>query len=160
MAHKTLIGGTAYEVSGGKTLVGGTAYSIDKGKTLVGGTAYEVGFMVELRVTGQPMTMPELTCAYIKVPNGEFDPSTLGVNYLVPDGTIIECVVGADKGYNGTVILNGETVLTVEGGKDFLGFVNIGTYIYTVTCNASINIVRNGDQGSGTRQGTITITEL
>lgn len=44
MAHKTLIGGTAYEISGGKTLVGGTAYSIDKGKTLVGGTAYEIGF--------------------------------------------------------------------------------------------------------------------
>ncbi len=44
MAHKTLIGGTAYEISGGKTLVGGTAYSIKNGKTLVGGTAYEVGF--------------------------------------------------------------------------------------------------------------------
>lgn len=45
MAHKTLIGGTAYEISGGKTLVNGTAYSIDKGKTLVDGTAYEVGFL-------------------------------------------------------------------------------------------------------------------
>lgn len=44
MAHKTLIGGTAYEISGGKTLVDGTAYSIKNGKTLVGGTAYEVGF--------------------------------------------------------------------------------------------------------------------
>lgn len=44
MAHKTLIGGTAYEIGGGKTLVGGTAYSIDKGKALVDGTAYEVGF--------------------------------------------------------------------------------------------------------------------
>lgn len=44
MAHKTLIGGTAYEISGGKTVIDGTAYSIDKGKTLVGGTAYEVGF--------------------------------------------------------------------------------------------------------------------
>lgn len=43
MAHKTLIGGTAYEIGGGRTLVGGTAYSIDKGKTLVGGTAYEIG---------------------------------------------------------------------------------------------------------------------
>lgn len=44
MAHKTLIGGTAYEIGGGRTLVNGTGYSIDKGKTLVGGTAYEVGF--------------------------------------------------------------------------------------------------------------------
>lgn len=45
MAHKTLVGGTAYEISGGKTLVSGTAYSIVKGKTLVGGTAYDINFL-------------------------------------------------------------------------------------------------------------------
>lgn len=45
MAHKTLVGGTAYEISGGKTLVGGTAYNISNGKTLVGGTAYTIGFL-------------------------------------------------------------------------------------------------------------------
>ena len=44
MAHKTLIGGTAYEISGGKTLIGGTAYSIKNGKTLIDGTAHEVAF--------------------------------------------------------------------------------------------------------------------
>lgn len=44
MAHKTLIGGTAYEVSGGKTLIGGTAYKIAKGRTLVGGTGYDISF--------------------------------------------------------------------------------------------------------------------
>lgn len=44
MSHKTLIGGTAYEVTGGRTLVGGTGYDIALGKTLVGGTGYEVPF--------------------------------------------------------------------------------------------------------------------
>lgn len=44
MAHKTLIGGTAYEISGGKTLIGGTAYSLAKGRTLVGGTGYDISF--------------------------------------------------------------------------------------------------------------------
>ncbi len=44
MAHKTLVGGTAYEISGGKALVDGTAYSIKNGKTLVDGTGYEIGF--------------------------------------------------------------------------------------------------------------------
>lgn len=44
MAHKTLVNGTSYEISGGKTLVNGTAYSISGGKTLVGGTAYGIGF--------------------------------------------------------------------------------------------------------------------
>lgn len=42
MAHKTLIGGTSYEVSGGKTLVDGTAYSITGGRTLVDGTGYDI----------------------------------------------------------------------------------------------------------------------
>lgn len=45
MAHKALIGGAAYEITGGKTLIDGTAYSIKSGKTLVGGTVYEVGFV-------------------------------------------------------------------------------------------------------------------
>lgn len=42
MAHKTLIGGTAYEIKGGRTLVGGTGYDIKSGRTLVGGTGYDV----------------------------------------------------------------------------------------------------------------------
>lgn len=45
MAHKTLINGTAYEVSGGKTLVNGTGYKIDKGRTLVNGTGYDISFL-------------------------------------------------------------------------------------------------------------------
>lgn len=44
MAHKTLIGGTAYEITGGKTLIDGTGYSISGGKTLIGGTGYDVSF--------------------------------------------------------------------------------------------------------------------
>ena len=44
MGHKTLIGGTAYDIKGGKTLIGGTAYDITAGKTLVGGTGYDISF--------------------------------------------------------------------------------------------------------------------
>lgn len=44
MAHKTLINGTSYGISGGKTLIGGTAYAIGKGRTLVGGTGYDISF--------------------------------------------------------------------------------------------------------------------
>ena len=50
MAHKTMVGGTAYEISGGKALVDGTAYSIKGGKTLVDGTAYEIGFEKEFTI--------------------------------------------------------------------------------------------------------------
>lgn len=48
MAHKTLIGGTAYEVSGGKCNVNGTAYSIKSGKTKIGGTGYDINFSNEI----------------------------------------------------------------------------------------------------------------
>lgn len=46
--HKTLIGGTGYEILGGRTLVGGTGYSISKGRTLVGGTGYDIAFGIPL----------------------------------------------------------------------------------------------------------------
>ena len=42
--HKTLIDGTAYEVTGGKCLVNGTVYSIKKGRTLIAGTGYDIKF--------------------------------------------------------------------------------------------------------------------
>ena len=44
MSHKTLIGGTSYDVSGGKTLVNGTIYRIAGGRTLVRGTVYDISF--------------------------------------------------------------------------------------------------------------------
>lgn len=44
MAHKTLIDGTAYEITGGRTLVNGTGYTITGGRTLVNGTGYSISF--------------------------------------------------------------------------------------------------------------------
>jgi hypothetical protein len=54
MAHKTLVGGTAYDTKGGKCLVGGTGYGIKKGRTLVGGTGYDISFATELRLGSIP----------------------------------------------------------------------------------------------------------
>ena len=42
MAHKTLIGGTAYEIKGGRDLIGGTGYAKKKGRVLVNGTGYDI----------------------------------------------------------------------------------------------------------------------
>lgn len=44
MAHKTLISGTAYSVTGGRELIGGTGYDCKGGKNLIGGTAFEIKF--------------------------------------------------------------------------------------------------------------------
>ena len=46
MAHKTLIGGTTYDITGGKTLVSGTSYSVKNGKVLIGGTVYDISFIL------------------------------------------------------------------------------------------------------------------
>ena len=52
MAHKVMVGGTAYNISSGKSLVSGTTYSIKGGKTLVGGTGYSISFS-----SGEPTAM-------------------------------------------------------------------------------------------------------
>ena len=44
MAHKVLIGGTAYAVAKGRTLVNGTGRDIKKGRTLVNGTGCDITF--------------------------------------------------------------------------------------------------------------------
>ena len=44
MAHKTLISGTDYSVTGGREMIGGTGYSIKKGRTLIGGAGYNITF--------------------------------------------------------------------------------------------------------------------
>lgn len=46
-SHKTMVGGTIYDVTAGKCMVGGTIYDVQKGLTMVGGTVYEIPFTVE-----------------------------------------------------------------------------------------------------------------
>ena len=153
MAHKTLVGGTAYEVSGGKTLVGGTAYSIKNGKTLVGGTVYEVGFApdtVTITITGSSGEY------YVSV---GIDGTTYwsATTIEVPVGTVVECWVNSDDRYylKASVSVNGEEVASsLEQDVPI-------TYLYTVTCNTTINL--NDDYRSNSMakgySGTITITE-
>lgn len=117
MAHKALIGGTAYEISGGKALVGGTAYSIDKGKTLVDGTAYEVGFGGDMRtITLKENTWSDsYTYAEIsyRTPNGETGRlSTAGV-YELPLGTSVSVSLEIEnRDYRPSVYIyfNGECI--------------------------------------------------
>ena len=46
MAHKTLISGTAYSVTGGREMIGGTGYAKKKGRVLVNGTGYDIPFSI------------------------------------------------------------------------------------------------------------------
>lgn len=152
MAHKTLIGGTAYEIGGGKTLVGGTAYSIDKGKTLVGGTAYEVGFggdMATVRLMSDTFENDHAG-AYISYVNPDGDSvfiNTAG-EYKIPIGTIIcfELKSFSIDRLSLAIHLNDEQIL--------LHFNEV-YYEYTLTGDIIVELVNNYDIG-----GSIYITEL
>ncbi len=106
MGHKTLVGGTAYEISGGKVLVDGTGYSIDKGHTKVDGTGYDIAFgtsignlavgsSVFFNVDGTPRE-------FIVVHQGNPDPTVYdescdGIWLLMKD---IYALGGFDSSYN------------------------------------------------------------
>ena len=163
MAHKTLISGTAYEVSGGKTLVDGTTYKIKNGKTLVDGTAYDIGFIPIIKVDGG-VFMELGAVAYVKA-NGELLGNIFGTTekYTFPVGTIIQCTVGAPTGYTGTISINGETVVSFEGVTGIFGGYTT-TYDYVVTTSATIvcREIYTGEVDGTAGQlkyGTIEITE-
>ena len=122
MAHKTLINGTAYEISGGKTLVNGTAYNIKNGKTLVGGTAYEVGFV---KPTVKVLLGSD-TNSYFKV--GEL--SSAGI-YEVPVGETLIFDVGGDDALGSYISKNNELVVDGSG-------VPKSHYEHTLTADVAI----------------------
>lgn len=100
MAHKTLVGGTAYSISGGKTLIDGTAYSIKNGKTLVGGTAYEVGFAP----AGATVTIIGNGGNYANVVIDGVTYNT-AAEVVVPIGTAITCSVKSDNDASPGIIM-------------------------------------------------------
>lgn len=114
-------------------------------------------YQPQITVSGQPI-IPGLSCAYISVPNGEFQTSFIQTTYSVPVGTIIRCHVGADTGYEGKVVLNGEVVYTKTGE---FGIISppLGTYDYEVTRDARIVINITGTSSEQNRAGQIIITE-
>ena len=148
MAQKTLIGETAYEISGGKTLVNGTEYSIKKGKTLVGGTVYEVGFVEKATValTGSG----SVVSCYIQI-DGRFYTSETTLS--LPVGTTIYCVAAgsASLGKIGAIYLNGESVGVSTGMTSV-------EYDLTVKANTTIRF-EYISTGAMSGYGYIYITE-
>lgn len=95
MPGKTMIGGTAYDVTPGSVMVGGTVYTIKEGKTMVGGTAYSikfakgtplseysVGSIVKLNYSG---TAREFIVVHQGKPSSIYDDSCDGTWLLMKD---------------------------------------------------------------------------
>lgn len=94
MAHKTLISGTAYSVTGGRELIGGTGYAKKKGRVLVNGTGYDIPFS-----SGIPIgTLPVGSVVKIGVNGKSYD--FLVVNQGVPSNSS-----RYDSSCNGTWLL-------------------------------------------------------
>ena len=109
MAHKTLIGGTAYALKGGRDLIGGTGYSIKSGKALIGGTAYDIQFSV-------------------KVPLNTVEPGA--ILYLNESGSPVPFYI-AKHDYESAANGTGRTLLVRKDCYDLRGFnsVSNGTYL-------------------------------
>ena len=142
MAHKTLIGGTTYEISGGKTLVNGTAYSIDKGKTLVGGTAYDVGFSSEatVKISGG-VTSPSLFSITIEGQTFDGDDST---ELIVQTGTKIEFAIQSNANYASKIVIGASMFMGTTVASAEKGVGNVAKYTYevlgdvTITCSLAM----------------------
>lgn len=182
MGHKTLIGGTAYEITGGKTLVDGTTYSIKNGKILVGGAAYEVGFaeMVTITVNGTTSFSDMVAAFYINyagvgvddgwVSNVSYrlwddpltDSSPDDLTFEVPVGTVLNCYIydeyyeATGKSYAGIDLgYENDKKQVTPAGKEHLGEFY---YDHVVTTNTTIDLI-HGNQGDYS-YGYIVITEF
>ena len=139
MAHKAMIGGKAYEVSGGKTMVGGKVYSIANGKTMVDGKAYEIAFggeMITVTISGTG----GYNYCYVTINGTKYYRSA---TLQIEPGTVISAYVGG----LGTkkITLNGKTVATS------------GTYELSTDNYTSVSIELSGGN-SVSANCTITIT--
>lgn len=158
MAHKVCIGGTAYEIDGGKAMVGGTVYEIDHGVANVDGTAYEVGFGPAMCT----VTFPNGNGVYSKYQSNYAGVDNINGEALpwgnteteVPVGSVMHCyyyTAQRDASGRGTIIVNGATVSTKAFEK--MDAYRKETYDFTITKDTTVMF------SSGDYDVTITITE-
>lgn len=122
MAGKTLINGTAYEISGGTTLVSGASYKINNGKVLIGGTAYDISFILPPLAECTPEQIQSVARSgqaanYWSVGDkiGIFLSGTVGMLSL--NGTYYAFIIGFD--HNSTT--EGNNSIHFQFGKDASG---------------------------------------
>ena len=143
MGHKTIVGGTQYNVKKGKALVGGTEYSVKKGKTLVDGTVYEVGFVKPVVTI---MLRGDFSYSGVRY-NGVYysSPTTFTAN--VGDEIFVESYGYTDS----PIYLNGTLVANEPSETEYYYTVVSDTVIdayawgESYTCSSRVNITEVGD---------------
>ena len=147
MAHKVNIGGTAYEIDGGRTLVNGTGYSIDKGKSMVGGTVYEVGFKGEpVRITLSAAYVKSVGDASVTINGVKYSASTHAGQTIKIDAFVGDTITCSAAGIsNGAVFVNDKSTPIVSAQYGV-------TYEYVITGHTTIHLSTMGmapNYGSG-----------
>ena len=104
MAHKTLIGGTAYEIKGGRTLVGGTGYDVKFS-----------GEPIPVTLTGMS-TSPNTHFALI---NGVVYSNTGNTEVLSGD-VITFSVMSTYSSLVAKIVIDGVQVVSVSSGQQTL----------------------------------------
>ena len=150
--HKTLIGGTAYDVKSGKCLINGTAYAIQKGRTLINGTGYDIALVtVKKHIIRMSSDRSNLNPkdSYVVVNGVTYDPYPINEIEAEGDVQVTVGIYAAMAG--GTITLNGTAVKKVDGFTE-------GSYTFALDgdCDIVFKLV-----GVGNRVGfncTITTT--
>ena len=154
MAHKTLIGGTAYKITGGRDLIDGTGYAKKSGKVLIGGTTYEIGFEPSeftMTISGGNTTGTNYH-SYVSYDGTKYTSGTL----TIPAGAVITIVVSQLRSFdNANVELNGKGNLTYIGTGGTNGSEK--RYEYAPAANAEILFEKYG--GPTKLYWVCTITE-
>lgn len=141
MAQKTMIDGTAYEISGGKSMVDGTVYSIAKGRTMVDGTGYDILFgssTIVVNITGSGSS----TNCYAQINNVSYYQAT---SLEIERGTTISLTArGTSTGATlSKIYLNGKVVANATSSN------YSATYDFTPGDNVSTVDIDMESQNSG-----------
>lgn len=170
MSHKTVIGGTAYDVQGGRTLVGGTLYALQGGRVMTEGTLWNVSFgtpllcfkqdnpcgaRVELRYVGQ-YQMIVADAPVGKTAAGWLELTRNGVLYRLQPGDQVEISCRVEQlGSGGTC---GVTFFTDPQTWESAPLAQFGQSVsYTVTEPCYVRVWAKLT-GSGTGIHSITLT--
>ena len=146
MAGKTLIGGTAYKITGGKATINGVARKVTGGKTMIGGTVYSIKFGkgVAVTITGTGNS----TYCYATINGTKY--SAAASNITVTTGDVITFGVYGTFDSYGSVMIDGNNVLyNVDSTTK--------TYNWTVPDSVKTISIKFSYRSSK-RSGNITVT--
>lgn len=154
MAHKTLIGGTAYEIKGGRDLIGGTGYAKKSGKALINGTAYDIKFGPD----GYVISFSGANAAaYIKYGDITYGYGAVSPIVVQPGDKITVWAMSSDPYSHKSIIYHNGAV--VASSSPTTGYPYQAEYTFAPTGNVSIMFTRGETDDRNTIFFSVQITD-